>query len=238
MESFLGGLNEYLASSYFAAYLAAYIGGLLVSFTPCIYPVMPVVIAYIGAQSARQSRVRSFSLSLAYVFGLSLTYAALGGASALTGQLFGKIQNSFLTSFLVANVCLLMGLAMLDVFSLSIRIPGFMARPEKGLWSSGIPGSMMIGATSGLLAGPCSAPVFSVLLAYVATRQNIFFGMSLLFVFAVGMGTLLVAVGSFAGLLAGLPRSGVWMVRIKQGCGWLLLATGEYFLIKAGGSLV
>jgi len=237
MEPFLGGLSGYIANSHFAAYLAAYIGGLLVSFTPCIYPLMPVVVAYIGAQGA-QSRIRAFFLSLAYVFGLSLTYAALGGISALTGQLFGKIQNNFLISFLVANVCILMGLAMLDVFSLSIRIPGFQARSEKGIWSSGVLGSLLIGATSGLLAGPCSAPVFSVLLAYVATRQNVFFGMSLLFVFALGMGTLLLLVGSFAGLLTGLPKSGAWMVRIKHGCGWLLLATGEYFLIKAGGSLV
>jgi len=237
MEPFLGGLSGYIANSHFAAYLAAYIGGLLVSFTPCIYPLMPLVVAYIGAQGA-QSRSRAFFLSLAYVFGLSLTYAALGGISALTGQLFGKIQNNFLISFLVANVCILMGLAMLDVFSLSIRIPGFQGRSEKGIWSSGVLGSLLIGATSGLLAGPCSAPVFSVLLAYVATRQNVFFGMSLLFVFALGMGTLLLLVGSFAGLLTGLPKSGAWMVRIKHGCGWLLLATGEYFLIKAGGSLV
>jgi cytochrome c-type biogenesis protein len=237
MESFLNGLGGYIGSSNAAAYLAAYIGGLLVSFTPCIYPVLPVVIAYIGAQGA-QSRVRAFSLSLAYVLGLSLTYAALGGISALTGQLFGNIQNNFWTSFLVANVCLFMGLAMLDVFSISIRLPGFLTRSQTGLWGNGMLGSLLIGATSGLLAGPCSAPVFSVLLAYVATRQNVFFGMSLLFVFALGMGTLLLFVGSFTGLLAGLPRSGLWMVRIKQGCGWLLLATGEYFLMKAGGSLV
>jgi Thiol:disulfide interchange protein len=99
-------------------------------------------------------------------------------------------------------------------------------------------GSFLVGITSGLLIGPCSAPVFSVLLAYVATRQNLFFGMSLLFVFALGMGTLLVAIGSFAGLMASLPKSGMWMVRIKHGCGWILIATGEYFLIQAGKSLV
>jgi len=237
MESLLNGLSGYISSSNSAAYLAAYIGGLLVSFTPCIYPVLPVVVAYIGAQGA-QSRTRAFFLSLAYVLGLSLTYAALGGISALTGQLFGNIQSSFWTSFLVANVCIVMGLAMLDVLTISIRLPGFLARSEKGIWSRGLLGSLLIGATSGLLAGPCSAPVFSVLLAYVATRQNFLFGMSLLFVFALGMGTLLVVVGSFTGLLTSLPKSGVWMVRIKQGCGWLLLATGEYFLLQAGGALV
>jgi len=237
IESFLNGLSGYLASSQFAAYLAPHPGGLLVSFTPCIYPVMPLVIAYIGARGAR-SRIRGFFLSLTYVLGLSITYAVLGGISALTGQLFGTIQNSFWIYFIVANVSVIMGLAMLDVFTIQIKLPGIISRSETGDMRKGILGSFLIGVTSGLVVGPCSAPIFSVLLAYVATQQNFFFGMSLLFVFALGMGTLLIVIGSFAGLLAGLPRSGLWMVRIKQRCGWLLIATGEYFLIHAGASLV
>ena len=237
IESVLNGLSGYLASSDLTAYLAAYVGGLLVSFTPCIYPVMPLVIAYIGARSA-QSRVRGFFLSLTYVLGLSVTYAILGGVSALTGHLFGRIQSSFWVQFLVANVCILMGLSMLEVFMINIQLPEIVTRSQTGILSKGILGSFLIGLTSGMLVGPCSAPVFSVLLAYVATRQSFFFGVSLLFVFALGMGTLLVVIGSFAGLLASLPKSGMWMVRIKQGCGWILIALGEYFLIQAGGSLV
>jgi len=237
IDSLLNNLSGYMADSSFAAYLAAYLGGLLVSFTPCVYPVMPLVIAYIGARGS-QSRLYGFLLSLTYVLGLSLTYAVLGGISALTGRLFGTIQSSFWVAFLVANVCILMGLAMLDVFTIQIRIPGFATSPQTGDMHKSVIGSFLVGITSGLLIGPCSAPVFSVLLAYVATRQNLFFGMSLLFVFALGMGTLLVAIGSFAGLMASLPKSGMWMVRIKHGCGWILIATGEYFLIQAGKSLV
>ncbi len=237
IESFLSGLSGYLGGSHLAAYLAAYLGGLLVSFTPCIYPVMPLVVAYIGVRGAG-SRLRGFLLSLAYVLGLSLTYAVLGGVSALTGQLFGRIQSSFWVTFLVANVCLLMGLSLLEVFTIQIRLPGLLASPAGDDRRKGIVGSFLVGVTSGLLVGPCSAPVFSVLLAYVATQQSFFFGMSLLFVFALGMGTLLMLLGAFAGLLSSLPRSGLWMVRIKQGCGWLLIASGEYFLIQAGGALV
>ncbi len=237
IDSLLNNLSGYMADSSFAAYLAAYLGGLLVSFTPCVYPVMPLVIAYISARGSR-SRLYGFLLSLTYVLGLSLTYAVLGGISALTGRLFGTIQSSFWVAFLVANVCILMGLAMLDVFTIQIRIPGFATSPQTGDMHKSVIGSFLVGITSGLLIGPCSAPVFSVLLAYVATRQNLFFGMSLLFVFALGMGTLLVAIGSFAGLMASLPKSGMWMVRIKHGCGWILIATGEYFLIQAGKSLV
>jgi len=76
--------------------------------------------------------------------------------------------------------------------------------------------------------------VLAVLLSYVATRQSAIFGMSLLFSFSLGMGTLLILLGTFAGLLVSLPRSGPWLVRIQRFSGWLLLAIGEYLLIKAG----
>jgi thiol:disulfide interchange protein DsbD len=99
----------------------------------------------------------------------------------------------------------------------------------------GFLGSFLIGVFSGLVMGPCTVPVFAVLLSYIATTQNIFFGMSLLFIFAFGMGTLLIILGTFAGLLASIPKSGAWMTRITHISGWLLLAAGEYFLIKAGG---
>jgi thiol:disulfide interchange protein DsbD len=83
--------------------------------------------------------------------------------------------------------------------------------------------------------GPCTVPVFAALLSYVATSQNLILGMGLLFIFAFGMGTLLILIGTFTGLLTGMPKSGAWMVRITRLSGWLLLAVGEYFLIKAGG---
>jgi thiol:disulfide interchange protein DsbD len=87
---------------------------------------------------------------------------------------------------------------------------------------------------SGLVMGPCTAPVLAVLLGYVATQQNLFFAATLLFVFAFGLGTFLIILGTFAGLLANLPRSGPWMVRITHLFGWILIGAGEYFLIQSG----
>jgi thiol:disulfide interchange protein DsbD len=76
--------------------------------------------------------------------------------------------------------------------------------------------------------------VLAVLLSFVATSQNIVFGMSLFFIFAFGMGTLLIILGTFAGLMTSLPKSGMWMTKVSHICGWILLAVGEYFLIQAG----
>jgi len=232
MENFIDSLSVYLHGSFIFAYLAAYLGGVFVSFTPCVYPVIPITVAFIGAHGSG-SKVKGFVLSVIYVLGMSITYTALGAFAALTGKLFGQIQTNPWTYFIVANICILMGLSMLEVFVLPVRTPGFLTKIQSR--EKGFLGSFLIGVFSGLVMGPCTVPVFAVLLSYIATTQNIFFGMSLLFIFAFGMGTLLIILGTFAGLLASIPKSGAWMTRITHISGWLLLAAGEYFLIKAGG---
>jgi cytochrome c-type biogenesis protein len=233
IEQFIQGLSVYLQGSFILAYLAVYLGGVLVSFTPCVYPVIPITIAFIGARGGG-SRGRGFLLSLVYVFGLAVTYAALGGVAALSGKLFGQLQANPWTYFVMANVCLLMGLSMLNVFMLPFQTPQFIARIQPRTQSKGLVSSFLVGAASGLVVGPCTAPVLAVLLGYAATRQNLFYAMSLLFVFSFGMGTLLIILGTFAGLLANLPKSGPWMTKIGRLFGWLMIGAGEYFLIQAG----
>ena len=131
IEAFVENAAHYLQSSSLLAYLAVYAGGVLVSFTPCTYPVAPLTVAFIGAHSSG-SKLKGFVLSLVYVFGMALTYTAIGAAAALTGQLFGQIQSNPWMFFLMANVCLLMGLSMLDAFALPIRTPRFVARLQPG----------------------------------------------------------------------------------------------------------
>ena len=233
IESFIEGLSVYLQESFILAYMAVYLGGVLVSFTPCVYPVVPVTIAFIGARASGSKR-RGFLLSVIYVLGMAVTYTVLGGIAALSGKLFGQLQTNPWTYFLMANICILMGLSMLEVYLLPIRIPQFIARIQPRSQSQGLVSSFLVGAASGLIMGPCTAPVLAVLLGYVATRQNFYYAMSLLFVFAFGMGTLLMILGTFAGLLANLPKSGPWMTKISHLFGWIMFAAGEYFLIQAG----
>lgn len=232
VENFVGGLSAYLQESVFLSFLAVYLGGVLISFTPCIYPVVPITVAFIGARGS--SKGRAFFLSLIYVMGMAVTYTILGAVAALSGKLFGQIQSNPWTYFVIGNICILMGLSMFDVFALSVRIPAFITRVQSKKRTEGIVGSFLVGAASGLVMGPCTAPVLAVILSYAATRQNVVFASGLMFVFACGMGTLLILVGTFAGLLAGIPKSGVWMVRISRLFGWILLGAGEYFLIHAG----
>jgi cytochrome c-type biogenesis protein len=233
VDNFVNGLSGYLQDSFLLSYLAVYLGGALISFTPCVYPVVPITIAYVGAHGSG-SRIRGFVLSLFYVLGMALTYTILGAVAALTGRLFGQLQTNPWTYLFIGNICILMGLAMLDVFTLSIRTPDFITRAQSGKKRTGIPGSFLVGAASGLIVGTCTAPALAVVLSYAGTRQNVLFASSLMFVFALGMGTLLVLLGAFAGLLASIPKSGVWMTRVSHMCGWILIGTGEYFLVNAG----
>jgi len=236
IENLLGNPDAYIHGAFYVAILAAYLGGVLASFTPCVYPVIPITVAYIGARSS-SSRTKGFLLSIVYVLGMAAVYTALGGFTALTGKLFGQIQTSLWVYLIVANICILMGLSMLGVFMLSIPMPQFLTRFRPEEKSGGLVGSFLVGAVSGLIIGPCTTPVLAVLLSLIAARQSAVFGMSLMFVFAIGMGTLLVIVGTFSGLLSSIPRSGLWMTRINKIFGWILIGVGEYFLLKAGGML-
>ncbi len=233
MEHLLRTISLYMAENSLLALPVVYLGGVIVSFTPCVYPVAPLTVAFIGAHSAG-SRWRGFRLSLFYVLGMALTYTVLGGVAAFTGQLFGKVQSNPWSYFLLANVFIVMGLFVLGALSFSLRTPEIIVRLQPREKNNGALGSFVVGLLSGLVVAPCTAPVLAVLLSYVATRQSAIFGMSLLFFFSLGMGTLLIILGTFAGLLVSLPRSGPWLVRIQRLSGWLLLAIGEYLLIKAG----
>jgi cytochrome c-type biogenesis protein len=233
IENLISNLHIYIESSVILAFLAAYVGGVLVGFTPCTYPLIPITVGFIGAQSS-SSRLRGFFLSVSYVTGLAVTYSIIGAVAILSGRIFGQMQTTPWTYFIMANLCIFMGLAMLDVFTISIPLPQKLGRLTNINNKKGVFSSFLIGATSGIIIGPCTAPVLAVLLGYVAMRTNLVYGMSLLFVFAFGMGTLLIFVGTFAGLIAALPRSGIWMKKINYVFGWILIGAGEYFLYIAG----
>lgn len=234
MTSWFGNLETLIGQNPPLAFLAVFAAGVLVSFTPCVYPVIPLTLGAIGARAAG-SRWRGFSLSLVYVLGMALTYAVLGAFAALSGRLFGTVGSHPLSYFFIANVCLLLGLSMLGVFELPQLGWGGAARARHG---SGYPGIFVLGMLSGLIVGPCTAPVLATVLLYVGTKQNVAYGFGLLFAFGYGVGFLLILLGTFTGLLAGLPKSGPWLERVKKFFGWALVAAAQYFLIKTGGLLV
>ncbi len=233
MEAFVNNMEVYIESSMLLSFISAFVGGVLTSFTPCVYPMIPITASFVCAGNIGGSKLRGFVLSLAYVFGMAVVYSSLGIFAALTGRFFGEVSTNPYAYFIVANIIIACGLAMLDV--IPIPVLGGRAGATQG---RGVAGAFLIGMASGFVAAPCTAPVLGVLLAYVATTQNVPFGGALLFFFSLGLGTLLVLVGTFSGILATLPRSGEWMLRLKKVMGFFMIALGEYFLIKMGELIV
>ena len=225
------GIESYLGGSPLLAIGAAFAAGVLTSLSPCIYPMIPIVSAYVAAKSAGAAgRGRSLALSLAYVVGMAIVYALLGMIAALTGRLFGMISTSPWTLFAVGCILSLFALQILELISL----PALLGRRTLAPAAGGLVGAFLVGATSGLVASPCVSPVLMSLLTYVAGMRSVVYGGALLFSFSLGMGALLVATGTFSGLGAALPRPGRWMVLVKKGGGVLLLCLAVHYLLQAG----
>ena len=220
-----------------------FLGGVLTSLTPCIYPMIPITAAIVGGQTVgatdarmtiqTRSKRRVLTLTMAYVTGLALLYAALGLFAGLTGTMFGAVSSNPWLYFAMANLLVLSALAMLDV--IPVRLPAGLARRASTAGTGGrAVGAFTMGAASGLVAAPCGAPVMAAVLTWVTTTRSAVLGFLYLFVFSLGMTALLVVVGLSTSALSVLPRAGAWMLWVKRGFAVLMLAVAEYYLIKMG----
>ena len=227
------GLANSLHHNPAAAIIALFVGGVLTSLTPCIYPMIPITAAVIaGSAGEHATRRRTIMLTLVYVSGLALLYSCMGLLAGMTGTLFGTIASNPWARFAIGNLLLLFGLAMLDVFPVAAptRVVQWAARMSGGSYGA----VFLLGATSGIVAAPCGAPAFAAVLTFVATTRSALLGFFYLLVFSIGMTTLLMVVGIFSGSMALLPRSGVWMIWVKRAAGVLLIAMAEYYFIQMG----
>ena len=234
------GIAQQLSTSPAAAIPLLFVAGLLTSLTPCVYPMIPITVALVGGESVgggANPRRRVVMLTLFYVLGLALVYAALGLFAGLSGTMFGTVSSNPWLYFLQANVLLLAGLLMLDVFTLRLPSSTLEWATRVGRGGNGA-GAFGMGAVSGLVAAPCGAPVMAAVLTWVTRTQSAVLGFVYLFVFSLGMCALLFVIGVSSGSLSRLPRAGQWMVRVKRLFGFVMLGVAEYYLIKMGQVLL
>ncbi|HEX6433863.1 MAG TPA: cytochrome c biogenesis protein CcdA [Gemmatimonadales bacterium] len=229
----MDGLETALRNQPLAASAALFLAGLATSLTPCVYPMIPITAGVLGGAGAeRRSRGRTLLLTLAYVLGVALVYSLLGLMAGLSGTLFGTVSSSPWALFIMGNLLLVFGLALLDVFT--VEVPARVAAWAGRISGNSVGGVFALGATSGLVAAPCGAPAFAAVLTFVSTTGSAALGFLYLFVFSLGLTALLVIVGLSSGRLAALPRSGKWTLAIKRFGGVLLLAMAEYYFVRMG----
>ena len=233
-------ISTQLSSSPLTALPILFIAGVLTSLAPCIYPMIPITAAIVGGTAvgeAPRARAQTVLLTFAYVFGLSLAYASVGLFAGLTGTLFGSVSTNPWVYFAMANLLIIAALAMLEV--IPVRVPAWLLTRAATAGKGGsLYGVFVMGAASGLVAAPCSAPVMAAVLTWVTATKSGVLGFIYLFVFSLGMCTLLVMVGLFSGTVARLPRAGEWMVWIKRIFALIMLAVAEYYLVQMGLLLI
>ena len=229
-----GGIQKTIESrGIFVSLIIIFLAGVGLSFTPCVYPMIPITVAVIGGQVAGDQTtgrkpLKAFFLSLIYVLGISIVYSGMGVAAASTGALFGTaLQSTWVIGFVVV-VFVALAMSMFGVYYL--RMPSFISDRLGTKTGKGVIGVFVMGMVSGVVASPCIGPALASLLVYIASTGNKFMGFWMLFVFAWGMGVLLIVLGTFSGALKALPKSGGWMETVERIFGLLLIGAALYYL--------
>lgn len=228
------GLAAYLLdASWWQIMLLAFGLGMLLSFTPCVLPMVPILLGIIAGQGApikSVSRKRGLGLAAIYVLGVSVVYTALGVVAGLLGaSLAVWLQNPWILSTF-AVLLFVLALSMFDVYQLQVpsgmqsRLQGVLSRIPGGRYS----GVFLMGMLSALIVGPCVAAPLAGVLLFISQTGNIAIGAMALFAMAWGSGVLLLLVGATSGVL--MPKAGAWMNTVKQIFGWLLIATALWML--------
>lgn len=205
--------------------------GLLLSLTPCVLPMLPVLSGIILGQEDR-STTHAFALAISYVLGMALVYTLMGIAIVQIGVTFQSWFQQPGVILLSAGLLVLLGLWMLDVFTQSVgnNVNNKLMQWQAAQHHSSFLGLFLVGVLSALILSPCtSAPLIGVL-GFISQSQNLLFGGLALFIMALGMGTPLVLFSVGAGTW--LPKSGTWMVQIKRFFGFLLFAVALYLIAR------
>jgi thiol:disulfide interchange protein DsbD len=212
------------------AVAAFFIFGLALNLTPCVYPVIPMTVAFFGGQGEAK-KSRTFVLALYYVMGIAIVFSILGLISSLAGQQWGfMFQNPWFV-IVVAMIILAMAASMFGAFE--IRVPTFLMT-YSGKSRKGGMGSFIMGLTVGVVIAPCAAGIIIGLIGVVAKLGIVAKGTLLFFVMGLGLGLPYLFLAMSSGLLTQLPKSGMWMVWIRKLFGILLIGVALYFLIPQG----
>ena len=203
--------------------LLTLLGGLALNFTPCVLPMIPINLAIIGADTG--DRRKALARGFVYAAGIAAAYGCLGVAAVLGGATFGTLSALWYFNFGAALVFLFLGLSMFGVFTIDFsRVGGGIRTPA----TARLAGVFLLGGLSALLAGACVAPVVIAVLLHAANRYAAGYPVALLLPFLLGIGMGLPWPFAAAGL-ARLPKPGMWMVRVKQAFGVLIVLIGLYY---------
>jgi cytochrome c-type biogenesis protein len=199
METLLNQLTQLLSGNSFLAYLGVFVGGILTSSNPCVLATIPLVIGYVGGYSEGDRR-KALIYSLTFIFGLSITFTILGAIASLMGGLFGMVGSTWY--FIVGGVAIVIGLHLMGLFNWNLPVPVRLQPKRRGLL-----GAFLLGLLFGIVSSPCATPVLVLVLTMVASKGELAYGVSLLFVYALGHCALIFLAGMTTGFVENFVKS-------------------------------
>jgi len=199
METFLNHLSQSLSENPFLAYLGVFVGGIISSSSPCVLATIPLVIGYVGGYSEGDRR-KAVLYSLTFILGLSLTFTVLGAIASVIGGLFGIISRTWY--FVVGGIAVVIGLHLIGLFKWNLPVPLHLQPKQKGIL-----GAFLLGIFFGIVSSPCATPVLALILTFVASKGEVAYGTSLLFVYALGHCALIFLAGTATGFAESFIKS-------------------------------
>jgi thioredoxin:protein disulfide reductase len=225
-------LENAAKTSFLLVLLFAFLGGMITSLTPCVYPMIPITVAVIGARGT-ESTAKAFSLSLVYVLGIATLYSTLGlGAAAFEGVLGGVFNNPFVMIG-IAIFFLLLAAGMFGFYNFAL--PSSLNTKLSQIGGQSYLGVFVIGLVGGVVISPCTGPVVGSALLLIASGEFAMWqGFLLMFSFSLGLGVLFLLIGTFSGAIQKLPQSGGWMSHVKNSFGFVMILAAVYFVGTTG----
>lgn len=221
-------LSDALAGGGLAWFLALFVGGLLLNLTPCVFPMLGITVSIFGARR-KEALPRVLRNAVVYVLGICVTYSALGAVAAATGGLFGAaLQNTWVLVGL-GLVLVALSLSMFGFYEMSP--PTWVLDRAGGANTSTLAGLFLSGLLVGIVAAPCVGPFVVALLAILAQRADVGFGLGSMFTLSLGLGFPYLFLATFSGSLQSLPRAGEWMEWVKKLFGVVLATLGLNYVL-------
>ena len=228
LDAFVGQAGSYIQTNPWLALVAVFVGGFLTASNPCVLAMIPLMMSFIaGRRDERGGVLRAFTFSVVFVVGLAITFTALGMIAALAGKMYGDISGAW--NWVVAVVCVVMGLHLMEVFTVPIpSLGGMMPTKTRGLL-----GALLLGLLFGIVSAPCAAPILVVLLTYLAgSGSSVAWGGTLLLVYALGHSFLILIAGTSMGAARQLienKRATRVLDLLRKGAGVAIILVGIYF---------
>jgi cytochrome c-type biogenesis protein len=231
MLDFVANAGQYITTNPWLALVAVFVGGMLTASNPCVLAMIPLMMSVVACRKEEKLGARrAFLFSLVFVGGLAVTFTALGMIAALAGKMYGDVSRIW--NWIVAAVCVVMGLHLLEIVTLPIPSLGSRLQPR----TRGLLGALVLGLLFGVVSAPCAAPILVVLLIYLAgSGSSISWGGTLLLVYALGHSVLILVAGTSMGAARTLMenrKATRTLELLRRGAGAAIVLVGVFFAHK------